>query len=80
VTPVASRPRVQPTRATRSPRRGAHGREPTGRLDTGPAKAGVPIDLVELAPQHLVELAPQHLDDVITGLDGPGSTMRVSRE
>ncbi|MFE2277561.1 hypothetical protein ACFXAE_09890 [Streptomyces sp. NPDC059454] len=72
MTPVASRPRVQPTRATRSPRRGAHGREPTGRLDTGPAKAGVPIDLVELAPQHL--------DDVITGLDGPGSTMRVSRE
>ncbi|MER6146129.1 hypothetical protein ABT174_40040 [Streptomyces sparsogenes] len=39
-------------------------------------KAGVPIDLAELKPQHLEDLV-EHLDDVIIDLDDPGSTMRV---
>ncbi|MEV5432392.1 hypothetical protein [Streptomyces sp. NPDC052701] len=39
-------------------------------------KAGVPIDLAELKPQHLEDLI-EHLDDVIVDIDDPGSTMRV---
>ncbi|MDT0616269.1 SHOCT-like domain-containing protein [Streptomyces lancefieldiae] len=39
-------------------------------------KAGVPIDLAELKPQHLEDLI-EHLDDVIIDLDDPGSKMRV---
>ncbi|UNO38916.1 hypothetical protein [Streptomyces sp. MST-110588] len=40
------------------------------------AKAGVPIDLAELKPQHLDDLI-EHLDDVIVDLDDPSSKMRV---
>ncbi|QXE33452.1 hypothetical protein KQY30_03255 [Streptomyces sp. GMY02] len=39
-------------------------------------KAGVPIDLAELKPQHLDDLI-EHLDDLIVDLDDPGSKMRV---
>ncbi|RLU89194.1 hypothetical protein CTZ27_22390 [Streptomyces griseocarneus] len=39
-------------------------------------KAGVPIDLAELKPQHLDDLI-EHLDDVIIDLDDPGSRMQV---
>ncbi|MGW7754831.1 SHOCT-like domain-containing protein [Streptomyces violaceusniger] len=39
-------------------------------------KAGVPIDLAELKPQHLDDLI-DHLDDVIVDLDDPGSKMQV---
>lgn len=39
-------------------------------------KAGVPIDLAELKPQHLEDLI-EHLDDVIIDLDDPGSKMQV---
>ncbi|AEM85141.1 SHOCT-like domain-containing protein [Streptomyces violaceusniger] len=39
-------------------------------------RAGVPIDLAELKPQHLDDLI-DHLDDVIVDLDDPGSKMQV---
>ncbi|MFI6206257.1 SHOCT-like domain-containing protein [Streptomyces sp. NPDC051041] len=39
-------------------------------------KAGVPIDLAELKPQHLEDLI-EHLDDMVVDLDEPGSKMRV---
>ncbi|GAA2429500.1 SHOCT-like domain-containing protein [Streptomyces glaucus] len=39
-------------------------------------KAGVPIDLAELKPQHLEDLI-EHLDDMVIDLDEPGSQMRV---
>ncbi|ASQ99170.1 hypothetical protein [Streptomyces sp. 11-1-2] len=39
-------------------------------------KAGVPIDLAELKPQHLDDLI-DHLDDVIVDLGDPGSKMQV---
>lgn len=39
-------------------------------------KAGVPIDLGELKPQHLDDLI-EHLDDVVVDLDDPGSKMQV---
>ncbi|WP_419996894.1 SHOCT-like domain-containing protein [Streptomyces boninensis] len=39
-------------------------------------KAGVPIDLAELKPQHLEDLV-DHLDDVIIDVDDPGSKVRI---
>jgi polyhydroxyalkanoate synthesis regulator phasin len=46
------------------------------RVNAELGKAGVPIDLAELKPQHLDDLI-EHLDDVIVDLDDPGTTMRV---
>ncbi|GAB3961640.1 hypothetical protein GCM10029978_014370 [Actinoallomurus acanthiterrae] len=39
-------------------------------------KAGVPIDLAELKPQHIEELI-EHLGDVIVDVDDPGSKIQV---
>ncbi|MFF4409245.1 hypothetical protein [Streptomyces sp. NPDC001404] len=39
-------------------------------------KAGVPVDLGELKPQHLDALV-EHLDDVVVDLDDPDSKMQV---
>lgn len=39
-------------------------------------KAGVPVDLVELKPQHLEELVA-HLDGVTVDVDDPDTTVRV---
>ncbi|MCP2342462.1 SHOCT-like domain-containing protein [Actinomadura rupiterrae] len=39
-------------------------------------KAGVPIDLTELKPQHLEDLI-EHLGDVIVDVDEPGSKVKV---
>ncbi|MGW6741342.1 SHOCT-like domain-containing protein [Streptomyces sp. NPDC055025] len=39
-------------------------------------KAGVPIDLNELKPQHLEELI-EHLDDLAIDMDDPENQMRV---
>ncbi|MFG3258813.1 hypothetical protein [Streptomyces sp. NPDC048172] len=39
-------------------------------------KAGVPIDLAELKPQHLEDLV-EHLDDMIIDVNDPSSTVRV---
>lgn len=39
-------------------------------------KAGVPIDLAELKPQHLEDLI-EHLDDVTFDLDDPATRMHI---
>jgi hypothetical protein len=39
-------------------------------------RAGVPIDLAELKPQHLDDLI-EHLDDVVVDVDDPGAKVRV---
>jgi hypothetical protein len=39
-------------------------------------KAGVPIDLTELKPQHIEDLI-EHLDDVIVDVDDPDSKVQV---
>ncbi|WP_033341565.1 SHOCT-like domain-containing protein [Catenuloplanes japonicus] len=46
------------------------------KANTELARAGWPIDLTQLKPQHLDDLI-EHLDDLTVDVDDPGSTVKV---